>query len=87
MSFRLPVVVIRRKDGSFKLEDSKSLLYPTIFKLKSKGFLEFTWIGWPGIIPRNSEEQEAIRNLLMEQKCYPIFLTLDKIIPYQLFID
>mgnify|MGYP000722044291 CR=1 FL=1 len=37
MSFRLPVVVIRKEDGSFKLEDSTSILYPTIFKLKNKG--------------------------------------------------
>jgi len=64
MSFRLPVVVIRKKDGSFKLDDSKSLLYPTIFKLKSKGFINFQWIGWPGIIPKNEDEKARIRLLL-----------------------
>lgn len=85
MSFRLPVVVIRKKDGSFKLEDSKSLLYPTIFKLKNH--LNFQWIGWPGIIPKNEDEKLRIRLLLAGQKCIPIFLELDNIILYQLFID
>ena len=37
LSFRLPVVVIRKEDGSFKLQDSQSPVYPAIFKLKNQG--------------------------------------------------
>ena len=38
------------------------MLYPTIFNLREKGMLNFQWIGWPGIIPKNEEEKELIIN-------------------------
>jgi hypothetical protein len=41
MSFRLPVCVMKQKDGSISLKESRSMLYPTIFRLKEKGFLNF----------------------------------------------
>jgi hypothetical protein len=40
------------------------MLYPTIFRLKEKGFLSFQWIGWPGIIPKNEDEKSKITYLL-----------------------
>lgn len=40
------------------------MLYPTIFNLREKGMLNFQWIGWPGIIPKNEEEKERIQQLL-----------------------
>ena len=41
VSFRLPVHVIRESDGSLSLKDSRSMLYPTIFRLKDKGIINF----------------------------------------------
>jgi hypothetical protein len=41
MSFRLPLSVLRQKDGSLTLKESRSMLYPTIFRLKEKGLLSF----------------------------------------------
>lgn len=63
MSYRLPIVVIRKEDGSFKLEDSKSMVYPAIFKMRNQG-LNFWWLGWPGIFPKNEDEKLRIRQLL-----------------------
>ena len=34
MSFALPITLIRKKDGSFETTESKSFIYPTIFKLR-----------------------------------------------------
>ena len=64
MSFRLPLSVLRQKDGSLTLKESRSMLYPTIFRLKEKGLLSFQWIGWPGIIPKDENEKEKINYLL-----------------------
>ena len=64
MSFRLPVCVTKQKDGSISLRESRSMLYPTIFRLKEKGLLNFQWIGWPGIIPDNEDEKIRIQYLL-----------------------
>lgn len=63
LSYRLPVVVVRKEDGTFKLEESKSPLYPAIFKLRNRG-LNFQWIGWPGISPRDEDEKQRITALL-----------------------
>jgi len=41
MSFRLPVCVTKQSDGSLSLKESRSMLYPTIFRLKEKGLLNF----------------------------------------------
>lgn len=57
MSFKLPIQVERLKDNTLKITHCKSMLYPTIFKLKDKSFIKFKWIGWPGIIPRNDKEK------------------------------
>jgi trehalose-6-phosphate synthase len=64
MSFKLPISVVRHPDGQLTLRESKSMLYPTIFNLREKGMLNFYWIGWPGIIPKNEEEKELIQQLL-----------------------
>ena len=60
MSFKLPICVLRHPNGTLTLRESKSMLYPTIFNLKDKGMINFQWIGWPGIIPKNEEEKELI---------------------------
>ena len=56
-SMKLPIFVIRNPEGGFKVRPSRSLLYPTIFKLKEKkNMVRGVWIGWPGIIPKNEQE-------------------------------
>jgi len=61
-------------------------VYPAIYKLKNQG-LNFLWIGWPGIIPRNEEEKQKITKLLADQKCIPIFLDSETIYLNSLFVD
>ena len=39
MSFKLPVTVIKLKTGEFAIKESKSFLYPSIFKLREKDFI------------------------------------------------
>lgn len=85
MSFRLPVCVTKLSDGSLSLKESRSMLYPTIFRLKEKGLLNFQWVGWPGIIPENEDEKNRIRYLLQSQNCYPIWLKKDQIEKFMLF--
>lgn len=59
LSYRLPVKIVRKEDGSFKIEESCSPVYPAIFKLKNQG-LNFWWLGWPGIFPKNEDEKQRI---------------------------
>jgi len=69
----LPIEVTREKDGSFKLEPSRSMLYPAIFKLREKGIFSFTWVGFPGIYPKNEDEENQIKVLLAKERCFPVF--------------
>ena len=86
MSFRLPLMVRRSKEGKLALIDSNSPIYPSIFKIRNM-IKHFKWIGWPGIIPKNEEEKIAISCMLQRQNCEPIFLDKNLMILYQLFID
>lgn len=86
LSFRLPIKVIRKEDGSFKLEESKSPIYPAIFKLRNRG-LNFMWLGWPGIIPKDADEEDRIRKLMASQKCIPIFFDQETLLLINLFMD
>ena len=47
------------------MKDSKSLLYPTIFKIREQVSMNFQWVGWPGIIPENEAEKEKIEKMLL----------------------
>lgn len=35
------------------------------------------WIGWPGIIPENKDQEEKITGLLKKEACLPVFLNDD----------
>ena len=41
VSFALPITLIRKKDGSFETTESKSFIYPTIFKLREHFKMKF----------------------------------------------
>jgi hypothetical protein len=51
-SFKLPISVDRDTvNGGWKVRPSRSLLYPTIFKLREKKkMVKIIWIGWPGVV-------------------------------------
>lgn len=53
ISFRLPISIVRKPDGQLVVKESRSMLYPTIFRLKEKGSFNFKWVGWPGIYPKD----------------------------------
>ena len=51
-SFKLPISVYKDANGEWKTRPSRSLLYPTMFKLREKNkMVKIIWIGWPGVIP------------------------------------
>jgi hypothetical protein len=58
-SLKLPLSVDRdpNSPSGWKIRQSRSLLYPTLFKLREKKKMVKTyWIGWPGVIPKNEKE-------------------------------
>jgi len=60
VSFRLPLQVTKQKVGEetkLVLSDSRSHIYPSIYRCKDKGrSINMRWIGWPGIYPKDKEE-------------------------------
>lgn len=76
-SFKLPISVDKDfTPGSkgWKVRPSRSLLYPTMFKLREKKrMVKIIWIGWPGVIPENNEEALQITEILREYGCIPVF--------------
>lgn len=52
-SFKLPIQVGRDpQSGEWVIRPSRSMLYPTLFKLKDKKkMVKIICIGWPGVIP------------------------------------
>lgn len=54
-SFKLPIQVARdAATGEWKVLPSRSMLYPTLFKLREKKkMVKIVCIGWPGIVPQN----------------------------------
>lgn len=62
-------------------------MYPSIFRLKDKGFLNFKWIGWPGIYPQDKDEQDQIRDMLSKYRCVPIWFTKEEIEKFTLYME
>ena len=54
-SFKLPIQVSRdAATGDWKVLPSRSMLYPTLFKLREKKkMVKIICIGWPGIVPQS----------------------------------
>jgi trehalose 6-phosphate synthase/phosphatase len=81
-SFKLPISVERDPNipGEWKVRPSRSLLYPTMFKLREKKkMVKITWIGWPGVIPDTQEEMQQITELLKPYGCVPVFFDAETI--------
>lgn len=80
-SFKLPISVYKcAQTNSFKVRPSRSLLYPTMFKLRDKKkMVKITWIGWPGLVPKDEKEEKEITDLLKEYGCVPAFFDSETI--------
>ena len=87
LSFKLPVSVTKLDSGGFVLKESRSMLYPTIFRLREKGIVKFQWIGWPGIFPKDDTEKEQITILLKAHRCCPVWATKKEIEQFILFSE
>lgn len=71
ISNRLPVTVTRDESG-FNLVPSTGGLATALESVYRQQ--ECYWIGWPGIIAENTEEENSIRQLLEPLNCIPVFL-------------
>lgn len=72
VSNRLPITIVK-KDGKFHLECSNGGLataLKTVYENKNS-----IWIGWPGIITDDEEEQRIITELLRPLRLVPVFLS------------
>jgi len=85
MSFRLPIIAVRDSDGVLSIKESRSLLYPPIYRLKDKGMINFKWVGWPGIFPRDEHEKLRVQELLAQYQCYPVWIPQDIMDKFLLF--
>jgi len=74
-SFKLPITVYKdTNSGTWKVKPSRSMLYPTLFKLREKKkMVKIVWIGWPGVVPHNEKESHEIIEVLRPYGCQPIF--------------
>lgn len=52
-SFKLPITVMKDpQTGAWKVRPTRSMLYPTLFKLRDKKkMVKIVCIGWPGVVP------------------------------------
>ncbi len=76
-SNRLPVSVVRR-DGKLEYEASSGGLATAMASLEQDDKI---WVGWPGIPSDDltDSEKDSITQKLMEQGCYPVFLTAEQV--------
>ena len=79
VSNRLPVKATRRKN-EIAFSYSTGGLATGLSSVSN--FYKTLWIGWPGIITDNINEQDTIRGKLFSDNMYPIFLTRDHINKY-----
>jgi len=72
ISNRLPVTVVKNETG-FHLAPSTGGLATALESVYRQQ--ECSWIGWPGIIAENKDEENIIRQLLEPLNCIPVFLS------------
>ncbi|WP_340112341.1 bifunctional alpha,alpha-trehalose-phosphate synthase (UDP-forming)/trehalose-phosphatase [Maribellus mangrovi] len=78
-SNRLPVKI--EKNGEEMLITPSAGGLATGLKSYHKGS-DSVWIGWPGVIPQNKEEEKTVTKLLKTEQCLPVFLSEDLISKY-----
>lgn len=72
VSNRLPVTVMRTESGFTVIPSNGGLATAlgSVFQQQDS-----YWIGWPGIILDNEEEEQLVKELLEPLRCIPVFLT------------
>jgi len=84
-SFKLPLIVERDQKGEWTVRPARSHIYPTLFAMREKHLVKLTWIGWPGITPKDAQEKAEIEELLKQYDCVPIFFEQRVITDYLYF--
>jgi trehalose 6-phosphate synthase/phosphatase len=80
VSNRLPVSVTKKR-GKVAIQPSPGGLATALRALQTEK--EFIFVGWPGYIPENQNEQQEISvALIKEHNCLPVFLTRREIDKY-----
>ena len=80
VSFKLPIIVDKLEDGSWKIEfknEQSFLSNLRSLELNNRDKYEVVFVGWPGIFC-NTEDQESLEYALSHLssfRCYPIFLS------------
>lgn len=76
-SFKLPISVYKdQQTGQWKVRPSRSMLYPTLFKVREKKkMIKIICLGWPGVVPKDDRESAEITEVLRQYGCYPVFLS------------
>lgn len=77
---RLPVKVIRTDDNNFEFVRSEGGLATGLSSLDTS--IEKHWIGWPGVITDDKNEQSRITKKLESLNFHPIFLSANQIESY-----
>lgn len=72
VSNRLPVTVTKDDNGVWKFRVSSGGLVSALAGVKNK--VPFVWVGWTGTEVAASDQNE-LRARLMEENCYPVFLS------------
>lgn len=81
-------MVSNRLPSTFYLSDGKVTDVPSVGGLATGVGSVFpynkrdAWIGWPGYIPRNPEEEKVINTLCMQKQLVPVYLTKEEIRDY-----
>ena len=81
-NFNLPVKVFRNPlYGDDNLQEqwvtdkNKGIWLPVLYDITQKKNIDIMWIGYPGIIIEDEEEQNSLTEFLVEKhRCFPIFL-------------
>lgn len=73
---RLPMSVNKCDSGDWSLKMSSGGLVSALLGVKN---MDMTWIGWPGAEIATKDDQIAVKVLINEKNCEPVFLTRDLI--------
>ena len=75
VSNRLPLSIKRGEDGSYLTSMSSGGLVTSLSGLtKTTEFGPIERFGWPGMSPKEPEEQEEVRRSLASHNAIPVFL-------------
>lgn len=81
-NFNLPLKVSRnpnydiaKSSEKWLLQNNKGIWLPVLYELTQRKNINILWIGHPGIVVEDEEEQKELVELLSNYNCFPIFIT------------